>query len=358
MWLYVPKAISACSAASERSIWLSVGSFPEPAPWLMWRGKPTQRPFSLPGWKRATWTRLLSGLTSDPSGSLPASSKTVWAWWLAAFPARTSASPGTGPASRASGPGCSLSFETSFATYDPATSSWRTSQQSLFEDSTPFSGRWPSSGSMRSGAVFERPTLARHISATAGGASPGTPSAWPTAQAADGERGSKTLMRGPGNPTLRGAALLWQTPYGFNGQDKDGGYGTGGEFEKSVKLWATASASVANEGEGPKTWRARQAHHKARGINGNGMGVPLTIMAQEFGPASHQGPTIATAGDDSSPSTPTSRLQLNAKFVAVLMGLAPGWISCEPSATPSCPSRPRQPCACSGSAPSARCSDG
>lgn len=74
---------------------------------------------------------------------------------------------------------------------------------------------------------------------------------WPTPQAADGERQSDQQMRG--NPTLLGAARLWPTP----------------------------SASVSNDGESPETWRVRQAELKAKGINGNGAGVPLAIAAQE-----------------------------------------------------------------------------
>ena len=45
-----------------------------------------------------------------------------------------------------------------FATFDPESSSWKTSVISLFEESTSFSATWPLKGSMRSGAVFERRT--------------------------------------------------------------------------------------------------------------------------------------------------------------------------------------------------------
>jgi site-specific DNA-cytosine methylase len=43
--------------------------------------------------------------------------------------------------------------------------------------------------------------------------------------------------------------------------------------------WPTPDASVMNDGEGPETFFARQARQKAKGINGNGMGMPLTIAA-------------------------------------------------------------------------------
>ena len=37
---------------------------------------------------------------------------------------------------------------------------------------------------------------------------------------------------------------------------------------------------MANDGEGPETWLARREEVKARGINGNGMGMPLAIAVQ------------------------------------------------------------------------------
>lgn len=45
-------------------------------------------------------------------------------------------------------------------------------------------------------------------------------------------------------------------------------------------LFPTPDASVANDGEGPDTWLARRERVRAKGINGNGMGMPLTIAVQ------------------------------------------------------------------------------
>lgn len=42
----------------------------------------------------------------------------------------------------------------------------------------------------------------------------------------------------------------------------------------------TPAACMANDGEQPKTWRARREQIKARWRNGNGMGMPLSIAAQ------------------------------------------------------------------------------
>lgn len=46
------------------------------------------------------------------------------------------------------------------------------------------------------------------------------------------------------------------------------------------EMLPTPAASVANDGEGPETWLERRERVKAKGINGNGMGMPLTIAVQ------------------------------------------------------------------------------
>lgn len=45
-------------------------------------------------------------------------------------------------------------------------------------------------------------------------------------------------------------------------------------------LVPTPNAWVSQDGEGPETWLARREELKAKGINGNGAGMPLTIYAQ------------------------------------------------------------------------------
>lgn len=61
------------------------------------------------------------------------------------------------------------------------------------------------------------------------------------------------------------------------------GRGHGRILQPEAIRWPTPNAMVSQEGEGPETWRARQEALKAKGCNGNGAGVPLTIAAQEFG---------------------------------------------------------------------------
>ncbi|HVQ91555.1 MAG TPA: hypothetical protein VMU51_11010 [Mycobacteriales bacterium] len=44
-----------------------------------------------------------------------------------------------------------------------------------------------------------------------------------------------------------------------------------------LRLLPTPAARNPNDGEDPSGWLARQARHRARGINGNGMGMPLSV---------------------------------------------------------------------------------
>ena len=63
----------------------------------------------------------------------------------------------------------------SLASFDPSGLLLKTSSRSEQEDLTEFSGPWPRSGMMRSGTVFQLPTLARRIRGTEYGLLP-TPS--------------------------------------------------------------------------------------------------------------------------------------------------------------------------------------
>lgn len=47
-----------------------------------------------------------------------------------------------------------------------------------------------------------------------------------------------------------------------------------------VSMAPTPSASLPNDLEQPETWLARREEVKAKGINGNGMGMPLAIYAK------------------------------------------------------------------------------
>ncbi len=77
----------------------------------------------------------------------------------AASPAKTSPSPAKALALKVSDPAFGSSTRESFASYDPASSLWKTSQRSLLADWAPFSETWPRSGTMRSGIASRLPPL-------------------------------------------------------------------------------------------------------------------------------------------------------------------------------------------------------
>lgn len=95
------------------------------------------------------------------------------------------------PALAASGPGSGRSSRESFAFFDRDSSSWKTSQLSVFGGWVSFSETWPCSGMMRNGYVF----LLRLSVGSTGGTGY---SLWPTPTTSDSRRlgfSLKTLRR-------------------------------------------------------------------------------------------------------------------------------------------------------------------
>ena len=103
------------------------------------------------------------------------------------FPAKTSALPEKAQGSPANGRAYGAITPDLLASYDPASSSWRTSQRCFIEDWKTFSEAWPRSGMMRSGTAYPLTPLVPHTSATAFGS-------WPTMTASDGRRCSELKL--------------------------------------------------------------------------------------------------------------------------------------------------------------------
>lgn len=149
---------------------------------------------------------------------------------------------------------CGSSSRESLASYDPASSSWRTSQRSLFEEWMPFSGRLPHSGTMRGGRLFELSTLERRTGAS--GCSSLLGEAWPTPDARDSQpeglaAGARRMER-------------WSTL----------------GLQTAARIWPTPDASAVQVGESPETWLARREALRVKHQNGNGCGTPLGMAVQ------------------------------------------------------------------------------
>ena len=122
--------------------------------------------------------------------------------------ASPSASPGKGSRRRIAG-GSGPPSRTSFASYDPATSSWRTSRVSLDGEWETYSETWPPSGTTRNGTAYRRPSSVPPIYATGSGLLP-----IPSAVSYGTNQGGGMGRVGPVRPSLETMARydLWPTP--------------------------------------------------------------------------------------------------------------------------------------------------
>ena len=155
VWLYLPE--------SEGLISESTSLFPHLEPCVSLRGTP-MLPQSLERkWKKGGFIRLLSGLMLPPStGDL------LLKQWITSAQ-DFHASPGVSQdikTEQMMKDGFGTTLKESFARLDPASSSWKTSQVSLWGDLTPFLGTWPKSGSMLNGVCSKRLPLVQDIPAS------------------------------------------------------------------------------------------------------------------------------------------------------------------------------------------------
>lgn len=270
--------------------------------------------------------------------------------------------PGRARDSRGSGRDSGTNTPEPFARWDRATSSWRTSELSLLGDSTPFSGRWPTSGTMRSGVCTAQPTWAPRTAGTG-------PGFWPTPKASDVNQDRRTdasAFREKDRPNS-GSSLaidsrMWSTPRAEDGERGQASQHDG--LMEDVRDWATPSTrdwkdtpGMATTGTNPDgstrqrldqlprqavAWTTPQAHDVAMGdpkrIGRHGTkhgGRDLTDEAAAFA----AGPTPSRSADTTAPSgsSPAKPLRrgLNPCFGLWLMGYPVEWLDSVVSATRS-----------------------
>ncbi len=159
-----------------------------------------------------------------------------------------------------------------FASFDPATCCWKTSQATFLSDLEQYSETWPDSGTMRNGRVYELrisepPTCERGSSS------------WPTARVVQPSTANQSKNGGPPQ-NLAISAQNWLTPHGMMGTtEATGKTGRGGEFAKQVTHWPTPTEDNANNAGGPSgtagtyqdltveaaKWATPQEHDKSGG---------------------------------------------------------------------------------------------
>lgn len=201
-----------------------------------------------------------------------------------------------------------------------------------------FSGRWPSSGSMRNGVCSPRPPLVPRTNGSGSGC-------WPTPTAMDCRRsGGNPDTTGTHGVTLTDAAVRqWATPAAREDQRSPeahlamkarmgGGRTEATSLTVQAKMWPTPTASD-HEGNGMRSgdragepklagaarlWPTPVARN-AKGRAGSNRNSPeLPDLVQHGRP----GETTPTDGESGSP-----KVDLNPRFVESLMGLPLGWLT-------------------------------
>lgn len=162
--------------------------------------------------------------------------------------ARTSHSLESDLASKVSALVSGATMHASLASYDPASSSWRTSQACLVSGWAEFSDTFPRSGMMRSGTVYQLPPSAPLTDGIGSGLLP-TPT---TLDWKDGT--AESCANVPVNGLLGRAVHMWPTPRA-NDAEKRGDFDATNPrngLAGAVKLWPTPHANCATgSGQSP-----------------------------------------------------------------------------------------------------------
>lgn len=208
---------------------------------------------------------------------------------------------------------CGTSTRASFASFDPGSSSWRTSQRSFDADSIASSVTLPRAGMMRSGSLYALPTLERPSFGTGSSSSRG----WPTPSATYIRTGSlekweerSTRLREKGyngngaqvtlDVAAKQEARAWPTPRAQNR------HGTWGDQANGLDL----QTAVAAEGRGRFWATPRASEHKGTG--------PLDS-------ASHEHRLDRGYLDAQMQEAEKATGRLNPDWVETLMGFEVGW---------------------------------
>lgn len=278
-------------------------------------------------------------------------------------PAKTSATPDAEPessrASLARDSGDSLSE--SFASYDPVSCSWKTSQHSLFGGLTLYAQTWPRSGMMRSGIAFRRPTLVPLTGGIASGlwATPvANRSIGCSMEAATREadrlrpQNRWTLMTQIADQLRAAADPIWRTPHANIWKNAstveertEGGHTLNLQDQVRAeprKMWPTPTsrdwkdtpgmAETGADGRDRLDQLARVVYHEER----KNWPSPRASDAEKV-PSGHRGnedslnASVARAENLAVAATG----KLNPTWVEWLMGFPLGWTDLEPSETQS-----------------------
>lgn len=201
----------------------------------------------------------------------------------------------------------------SLASYDPLTSSWRTSQLSLVADLEMFSETWPRSGTMRGGIAYPLPPLAPLTGATGSGLLP-TPEASNTKALAmrSGGRSPRNFLAPLPTPRCGGGNRNSRTAIINDKGHPSGKSGLGLEQAAEV-LAGIVPKELRSIEELPPGWQTRFPTPTTKDASGARNATCDVVQPER----------LETGG------------QLNPTWVEWLMGFPLGWTACMASVTPS-----------------------
>jgi len=267
---------------------------------------------------------------SLPSTGLPFLDTETSAPWIGApsnpsmssaedSPAKTSALPGSEPGSTEPGPACGVNTSEPFATFDPATCSWRTSQASLLTNTLDvYSETWPRAGTMRNGQCYQQPNSELRTCETEFGLWP-TPSAQ---QAGESEAFLGRLQTKDGAP--------WRL--GERAYDPLTGKHTQKTLNRAVKMWPTPTEDDSSN-VNPKP--NRRPGLVSRVNEAERIYWPTPSVTTTGGPTGLGGGSGNKEKLEQVGLQKMATGQLNPRWVEWLMGYPPGWTALEDSAMPS-----------------------
>jgi hypothetical protein len=211
--------------------------------------------------------------------------------------------------------------------YDRATSSWKMSQVSLWEDDPifgTFSADWPRSGYMNAAGMLYRLKMPKRlINGPDGGASPG----WPTPTSTERFGTNPNTGKGEG---LSKTVKMFPTPVADG--DRQTNYQQGGTaLGVAARLWATPRVDDSkNNGSASQ----QERHGPALNVQVKQMLPTPSSGGDSGGPHGIRGGSwakeklVATFGEED--AVAMSGGSLSPDWVEWLMGIPPGWSSTQP----------------------------
>ena len=229
-------------------------------------------------------------------------------WFLAGFPAKTSAPQAKAQESTVNAPASGVKWRELSTRYDPNTHSWKT-HQCLWEEDLPWSSvilpRW---GLMRDGVCWELPTLERRTSANGAGFGQN----WPTPDARDSQ------------PEGLEAGIRRMEKYSTCG------------LQTAVKLWPTPCARDHFPAHKPEYIEAKRAQGHGMSNLNDAVAHPHMFPTPTASNTKAHHMRGADNGKEREARSYGATGQLNPTWVEWLMGWPLGWTDLKPLATDRC----------------------